>query len=145
MAVKILHWIGITACITLILSCFLPWVYYADINKTFTGFFSEQNLYGRPGRFLVIIAVLVFICMLLPKIWAKRTNLFLSALGEKSRYFHNAFLYNHYATCSSISQPSINSTKERRGTCIVILVQPFVFQSTSLRRISVIGIAAIQL
>ena len=41
------RWIGLAACITLIIACFLPWTYYADIQKTFTGFFSEKNMYGK--------------------------------------------------------------------------------------------------
>ena len=72
--------IGITACIILIIACFLPWTYHADINKTFTGFFSEKNAYGRPGRFLVFFAIFSCVLILLPKVWAKRTHLFLSAL-----------------------------------------------------------------
>lgn len=80
MFVKYLHWIGIAACVTLIVSCFLPWVHYADINQTFTGFYSYKNEYGKPGKFLVFFAVLILIFMLLPKIWAKRANLFISAL-----------------------------------------------------------------
>ncbi|MEI9934845.1 MAG: hypothetical protein WDM71_08340 [Ferruginibacter sp.] len=77
---KIFHWIGLAACITLIVCCFLPWTYYADIDKTFTGFFSEQNEYGKPGVFLVALATISFIFILLPKLWAKRANLFLCAL-----------------------------------------------------------------
>jgi hypothetical protein len=77
---KLLHWIGLTACIVLIISCFMPWAYYADLQKNFTGFYSEQNEYGKPGMFLVPLAIIIFAFMLLPKIWAKRTNLFLGAL-----------------------------------------------------------------
>jgi hypothetical protein len=79
MVVKILHWLGIAACILLIVSCFLSWTYHADINQTFTGFYSYLNKYGKPGKFLTFFAVLVLIFMLLPKIWAKRTNLFICA------------------------------------------------------------------
>ena len=82
---KILTPIGIAACIVLMISCFLPWAYFADAHitteaeKTFTGFFSYQHKYGKPGRFLVLFAVVILTFMILPKIWAKRTNLFLSA------------------------------------------------------------------
>ena len=73
--------IGLLGCALLMVSCFLPWTYYADLNKTFNGFFSEQNNYGKPGKFLIAISLLALMCMLLPKIWAKRTNLFICALG----------------------------------------------------------------
>ncbi|MFT3681119.1 MAG: hypothetical protein QM791_12645 [Ferruginibacter sp.] len=78
---KVLHYTGLAACIALVIACFLPWAYFADINQTFTGFYSYKNEYGRPGKFLTFVAVAVFIQMLLPKVWAKRVNLFLCALG----------------------------------------------------------------
>jgi hypothetical protein len=78
---KYSKWVGIGACIILIVSCFLPWTYHADLNKTFTGFFSEKNMYGKPGKFLVVFSVISVALILLPKIWAKRTHLFLSALS----------------------------------------------------------------
>jgi hypothetical protein len=84
---KILYWIGLGACIALIISCLMPWAYYADASianeadRTFTGFFSYGNNYGKPGKLLVLISVIAFTFMLLPKIWAKRANLFVCALG----------------------------------------------------------------
>ncbi len=86
MVLKFLHWVGLAACITLIVSCFMPWSYYADASiikeaeRTFTGFYSLGNNYGKPGKFLVGLGVIALTLMLLPKIWAKRTNLFVCAL-----------------------------------------------------------------
>ena len=83
MFIRILNILGILACVVLIVSCFLPWGYYADIrdvHKTFTGLYSFKNEYGKPGKFLIFMTVLILVFMLLPKIWAKRTNLFLCAL-----------------------------------------------------------------
>ena len=80
MFVRYLHWIGLAACITLIVSCFLPWVYYADLNQSFTGFYSYKNEYGKPGKFLMIFAAISFLFMLLPKVWAKRANLLITPL-----------------------------------------------------------------
>ena len=79
MFVKYLHWLGITACLTLIVSCFLPWTYHADLNQSFTGFYSYDNHYGKPGKFLIFFGVTVFALMMLPKVWAKITNLFVCA------------------------------------------------------------------
>lgn len=79
MFVKTLHWLGIAACLVLIISCFLPWTVHADINQTFTGFYSYQNKYGRPGKFLTFFALITLVFMLLPKVWAKRANLFICA------------------------------------------------------------------
>ena len=99
MFVKYLHWFGIVACITLIISCFLPWVHFVDINQQFTGFYSYKNFYGKPGKFLVLLAAISLAFILLPKVWAKRTNLFLSALavayGIKSFVLFSS-CYNNY-------------------------------------------------
>jgi hypothetical protein len=85
MNVKILSLIGIAACVILVISCFMPWTYYADNNipteveRTFNGFFSYKYKYGKPGKFLVFFAVVILLFMILQRVWAKRTNLFLSA------------------------------------------------------------------
>ena len=80
MVPKIIHWVGLAACIMLVAICFLPWTYYADIRETFTGFYSYNNQYGKPGKFLSFAALLSFLLLLFPKVWAKRVNLFLCAL-----------------------------------------------------------------
>jgi len=80
MFVKYLHWTGIAACLTLVVSCFLPWTYHADLNQSFTGFYSYQNEYGKPGKFLLFFGVIILLFMLLPKVWAKRANLLICGL-----------------------------------------------------------------
>ncbi len=81
MAIKYLQKLGLIACIGLAISCFMPWAYYADIQQSFTGFYSFQNQYGKPGKLLLLIAVVAFVFMQLPRVWAKRSNLFVCALG----------------------------------------------------------------
>ncbi|MBK7883381.1 MAG: hypothetical protein IPJ81_06035 [Chitinophagaceae bacterium] len=77
---KILQWVGVLACIALIISCFMPWAYYADINETFTGVYSYKNEYGKPGKYMIVIGVLAILFILLPRLWAKRVNMFLCGL-----------------------------------------------------------------
>lgn len=67
---------GIIASLVLIVSCFLPWTYHPDLDKVFTGFFSENNAYGRPGRPLIFLALIALACFVIPRVWAKRLNLF---------------------------------------------------------------------
>jgi hypothetical protein len=78
--VKNSQWIGIAAALLLIGACFLPWAYFPDLQKDFTGFFSEKNTYGRPGKVFVFLSVIAIILFLTPKIWAKRANIFVGAL-----------------------------------------------------------------
>jgi hypothetical protein len=77
---KIIYGLGIFACIVLIISCFLPWTFHADVGKDFTGFFSEKEKYGKPGKFIIYFAVIILAFMILPKLWAKRANLFFGAM-----------------------------------------------------------------
>ena len=101
MNIKIIHWLGVSACIVLIISCFLPWANYNDgtIRESFNGFYSHNNFYGKPGWFLVISGVVILIFMILPAIWAKRANLFISALVVGyciKTYIVFASCYNNY-------------------------------------------------
>jgi hypothetical protein len=57
--------IGLAACAGIIIACFLPWSFYPDLGKNFTGFFSEGNKFGRPGYFLVFFALLSAVCYLI--------------------------------------------------------------------------------
>ncbi len=77
---KYSRYIGVLAVIVLIGSCFFPWTFYPDIEKTFTGFFSEGNYYGKPGKLLTALGVIAMILFLVPAVWAKRFNMFTGAL-----------------------------------------------------------------
>jgi len=72
--------IGVLFVAVLVASCFMPWAYYPDLDKTFNGFFSEQNQYGKPGKLIIILGVFATAMFLIPKIWAKRWNLLMGAL-----------------------------------------------------------------
>jgi len=77
---KYSQWIGIAAALLLIGACYLPWAYFPDLQKDFTGFFSENNAYGRPGKIFVFFCAIAIILFLIPRIWAKRTNIFIGAI-----------------------------------------------------------------
>ena len=72
--------IGAVAGVGLIVICFMPWTYHADVGKNFTGFFSEKNAYGKPGNAFVFFTVIFLVLTFISKIWAKRINLFITAI-----------------------------------------------------------------
>lgn len=74
-------WIGWCACALLVISCFIPWAYYGDLGKNFTGLFSEKNIYGKPGLLFIFFAVASTWLIYLDKVWAKRTHIFLAAFN----------------------------------------------------------------
>lgn len=77
---KYSQWIGIAASLILVAACFLPWTFHPDLNKEFTGFFSENNVYGRPGRVFIVLSAVAIIFFLIPRVWAKRWNLLVTGL-----------------------------------------------------------------
>ena len=68
------------ACALLIVSCFMHWAWYPDIEKNFTGFFTQGNYYGRPGRLLSFFGATGIVFYFLRKNWSDRLNLIFSAL-----------------------------------------------------------------
>ena len=77
---KFSQWIGIAAALLLIISGFMNWTWYPDIHKYFTGFFSENNIYGKPGKIFIYFTSVAIILFAVPKIWAKRWNLLVCTL-----------------------------------------------------------------
>jgi hypothetical protein len=77
---KYSQWIGMAAAFLLIAACFMPWAYFPDLGKNFTGFFSEKNIYGRPGKVLIFFSAAEIVLFAIPRVWAKRANILVSAL-----------------------------------------------------------------
>lgn len=67
--------IGAILCLVIIGLCFTNWTYHPDLDKYFTGYFSEENVYGKPAILINFFSGLAFICFLIPRIWAKRLNM----------------------------------------------------------------------
>jgi hypothetical protein len=65
---------GIVAALLLIVFCFFPWAFYPDLQENFTGFYSSQNHYGKPGKAIVFFAVFSIVLFMIPKVWAKWVN-----------------------------------------------------------------------
>ncbi|SIT26713.1 hypothetical protein SAMN05421788_10737 [Filimonas lacunae] len=73
--------IGIIAALALIGVCFLPWSYIPGLQATLTGMNTGVTHFGRPGLLTMVLAALSAVLFLIPKIWAKRTNVVISAVG----------------------------------------------------------------
>src|SRR4030095_273021 len=72
--------VGIVAALLVILACFLPWTFHPDLNQYFTGFYSEENIYGKPGKMFIIFASILIVLFAIPRVWAKRTNWLIATL-----------------------------------------------------------------
>lgn len=94
---------GIAAALFLILCCFIPWAYYPDLHQNFTGFYSEQNQYGKPGKTFIFLSVISIFFFLIRKVWAKRANQLVSVLV----FAYALKTYFIYAACYAGICPSI--------------------------------------
>ena len=77
---KYSKWVGLVIYMMLIGVCFMPWTYHADLNVYFTGFFSQNNVYGKPGKYFIIFSLICLVLMFIPKVWAKFTHLFFAGI-----------------------------------------------------------------
>ena len=73
--IKFSKWVSLAAFILLLSACFMPWAFYADVQKSFTGFFSENNSYGKPGKLLLVFGGLTTLFSFIKVIWLKRAAL----------------------------------------------------------------------
>ena len=78
---KYSKWLALGAFLLLAVACFLPWTFHADIGKEFNGFFSEKNIYGKPGKFLLSLGAVVLLSAFIPKLWLTRTSLLVAGLN----------------------------------------------------------------
>jgi len=72
---------GFIAALALIVICFMPWSYVVSQNIVISGMNTTGTSFGRPGLLNIIFAVLSIIFFSIPKIWAKRTNIFICMLN----------------------------------------------------------------
>ena len=77
---KYSQWVGILAALALCAATFYNWTWHPDLKKYFTGFFSEQNIYGKPGKLIIVLCVIAIAMFLLKRVWAKRVNWIICAI-----------------------------------------------------------------
>jgi hypothetical protein len=78
---KYSNYIGALAAISLIASCFMPWVFIERGNISVSGFQTTGTGFGKPAIISVFVAALALPLFLIPRIWAKRMNLFVCAFS----------------------------------------------------------------
>jgi hypothetical protein len=74
-------WLGLAGFILLVWACSLPWTYHADLGKHFNGYFTENNIYGKPARLLIPLAAFTVLTSFLPVLWVKFAGLLVAALN----------------------------------------------------------------
>lgn len=86
--------IGLIAALLMIGLCFLPWSFIASKQLVVTGIEATGTNFGKPGLFNIILCTVMGVFFLVPRIWAKRTNVFIAA-------FNLAWSFRNYLLVSS--------------------------------------------
>ena len=76
--------IGLIAALALIFICFIPWVYIPSLQVYLSGINGKASLelnFGSQVKSHGFLVLLMGVCFLVPKVWAKRLNVFLGAIN----------------------------------------------------------------
>ena len=116
--------IGITAAIALIIACFMPWTFHPDLQKYFTGFYSEQNIYGKPGKLFLILSFIAIVLFLVPKVWAKRTNWLVTTITLAYAIKSYILFTSCYSGICPVKQPGIYLVMISVGIMVIAAILP---------------------
>jgi hypothetical protein len=81
---KYTQYIGIAAAIALVIVCTLPWVYIPSLHIYLSGLNGRSSAdltFGNQIQSHGFFATAMIICFYVPRIWAKRLNVFLGAIN----------------------------------------------------------------
>jgi len=76
-----MKWASLTAAILLIVSCFMTWITIASKDIVVSGVEATGTNFGKPGYFNLLMTLFFIVFTLIPKIWAKRVNLLVTAMN----------------------------------------------------------------
>ena len=117
--------IGIIASLSIIGICYMPWVFIPELDITLSGVngYVNENLYlGKPIKFYLVFLFIMIIFFALPKIWAKRTNVFLGAIVLG----YSIYNYLLFTLCREGVCP------EKKNGIYLLLVSAFIVQLMTL-------------
>jgi hypothetical protein len=78
---RYVKWTGLAASVLLIICCFSPWVFIKSKELVVSGIDATGTNFGKPGYFHLIMAFLFIVLLFTPRVWAKRLNLFVTAIN----------------------------------------------------------------
>lgn len=80
-AMRYMKWTGLAVAVLMIVSCFSPWVIIESKNITVSGIDASGTNFGKPGYFHFIMTAFFLVFNFVPRLWAKRANLLVTALN----------------------------------------------------------------
>jgi hypothetical protein len=74
--------LGCIAVFLLAAVCYLPWSFIAEKNIIITGMNApDPTKYGKPGLMHFVLGIPLLFFFIIPKIWAKRSNVFIAVIN----------------------------------------------------------------
>ena len=73
--------LGCIAVVLLAAASYLPWSFIAERNILVTGMSAPGTIYGKPGLMHFVLGFILILFFIIPKIWAKRINVFTAAIN----------------------------------------------------------------
>lgn len=81
MHIRIQQILSLLPGLLLAIACWMPWVEISSPSLQLTGMNTEGTSFGKPGFFHLIFLFFYVLFVLIPKYWAKRFNLLITALN----------------------------------------------------------------
>ncbi len=76
------NYIGIAACVLILVAAYYPWIYIPSIQTMVTGMGAEtKTVFGKPALMNLYLMGPIVILFLIPKVWAKRISPFIAAIN----------------------------------------------------------------
>ena len=76
-----MKWFSLATATLLIISCYQPWVIVGSKQIAISGVDASGTTFGRPGYFNLLLTTFYIILTLIPKLWAKRINIFVATIN----------------------------------------------------------------
>lgn len=78
---KYSQYIGIGLILAFGLVAYLPWIYIPSLQISVKGMDAGGTLFGKPALFNLFCCALSLILFAVPRLWAKRANLFVTTMN----------------------------------------------------------------
>ena len=102
--------------------CYLPWSFIAEKNLVITGMSAPGTIYGKPGLMHLVLGAIMILFFLIPKIWAKRINLFIAAINLAWAFRNYILLTTCYMGECPKAKPALYLSPL---LCLAILIMTF--------------------
>ena len=76
-----MKWFSVVAAIALIASCFMTWVIVPGKEIFISGIDASGTSFGKPGYLNLVLGALFIVLTLVPRLWAKRVNIFVATIN----------------------------------------------------------------